>query len=175
MLTKLTRHWCIQKKRRRLYYLQWTTEESGILTLHQSDRDDSASAWWCIISLGRHITRGELGAHTSRTSGVNYAGFQCRMAWGSAALYHRAIHLPPQVGCLPPPGRCYWSDSALLCIVTISLRVFLFFCFGERENALLSIFLCLCILKMSVQSIRLVKSLCPESLCLIRSRCLSWL
>lgn len=98
----------------------------------------------------------------------------------SSAEWHEALQLCTtglstctQAGCLPPPGRCYWSDSALLGIVTISLRVFLFFCFGERENALLSIFVCLCVLKMSVPSIRLVKSLRPESLCLVRSRCLS--
>lgn len=33
MLTKLTKHRCIKKKRKRLYYLQWTTEESGTLNV----------------------------------------------------------------------------------------------------------------------------------------------
>lgn len=42
-----------------------------------------------------------------------------------------------QAGCLPQPGRYYWSDTALLGITTIKLIAFLFLCFRDRENALL--------------------------------------
>lgn len=54
---------------------------------------------------------------------------------------------PParQVGCLPQPGRRYWSDSALLGIMTITLIAFLFLCFGDRENALLMDILYVCV------------------------------
>lgn len=78
MLTKLTRHWCI-RKRKWLYYLQWITEESGTL-----DVCNSLSGW----SAWEGKLSGELGVHGGRASGVNYAGFPCKMAQGSAALYN---------------------------------------------------------------------------------------
>lgn len=145
-----------------------------MLTLHQSDSDDSASAWYALSPWEGKSPEGSL-VHTEAE--------QVELIMqDSSARWHEALSSVPQgypparqAGCLPPPGRCYWSNSPLLGIMTISLRVFLFFCFGERENALLSIFLCLCVLKMSVPSTRLVKFLRPESLCLVRSRCLSWL
>lgn len=120
----------------------------------------------CVTSLGRHITRGKLDAHRGRASGVNCAGFQGER--------HEA---PPLSATGPPTCQAAWDAEFNLAgalvrqsldgIMTITLMAFLFLCFGDRENALLMDCLCVCVFKLSIITLNwvIIKSHCPESLC----------
>lgn len=116
------------KTHKTLMYKKKKKKEGDFIIYIEQQRNQATecpSAWECIISLGRQMTRGKLGGHGSRASGVNYTGFQHKMAWGSAALHNRVIHLPSRLnGCLNLAGAI---GQTVLCWVSQQLNWLLFF------------------------------------------------
>lgn len=137
MLTKLTKHRCIQKKKTTLLFTvnNRRIRHTECISLHQSDNE--FPRWESKLPEGSVVS-----TKAEQVECITQDSTAKRHEAGSAALCHGVIHLPGRLGCRRPPGRYYWSDSASWGLMTITVTAFLLLCFGHRENPPLRQSLC---------------------------------